>query len=44
MSNHPIIEHETTPNCWCKPILDNENTTDQVWIHNEIVPEDTSDK
>jgi hypothetical protein len=41
MNKSPLVEHETTPNCWCKPTLD-KNAVGQVWIHNETTPDDTA--
>ena len=39
MTETPLVdkrEHETTPDCWCKPKLDyiDPNTGAKVWVHN----------
>jgi len=35
MDKPPFVEHELTPDCWCKPVLDDDKAVNQVWIHNE---------
>jgi hypothetical protein len=33
-------EHETSPNCWCHPVIDEiaAGNGSEVWVHNDVLP------